>query len=78
MSKDDSLRLVVEAAMRLDARTPAWRNLVAMIGSVYGGKVTTYDLAGAEASLASLPGNVQHALIEWVLQVASIREQKES
>jgi hypothetical protein len=71
-----TLNLVVQAALKLDARTPAWRNALAFIQSCYGTRVREYDLDAAMAALAQLNDEEQHALIVWVLLIEEAREQE--
>jgi hypothetical protein len=71
-----TLNLVVQAALKLDARTPAWRNALAFIQSCYGGRVREYDFDEAMAALAQLSDEEQHALIAWVLLLEEAREQE--
>jgi hypothetical protein len=71
-----TLDLVVEAALKLDKRTPAWSNALAFIQSCYGGRVRDYDLDAALAALARLSDEEQHALIAWVLLLEEGLEQK--
>jgi hypothetical protein len=68
-SKTKTVNLVIEAGLKLGARTPAWRNVLAFIESCYGGRVRDYDLDAAVASLALLSDEEQHALIAWALSV---------
>jgi hypothetical protein len=72
-----TLNLVVQAAMKLDARTPAWRNTLAFIQSCYGGRVRDYDFDEALACLARLSDEEQHALIVWVLLIEEQREKEQ-
>jgi hypothetical protein len=65
--KTSTLNLVIEAALKLDARTPEWRNVMAFVESCYCGRVRTYDLDAAVASLGKLTDQEQHALIAWVM-----------
>ena len=74
-SNKPTLNLVVQAALKLDARTPAWRNVLAFIQSCYGGRVRDYDFDAAMAGLAQLSDEEQHALIAWVLLLEENREQ---
>jgi hypothetical protein len=71
-----TLNLVVQAALKLDARTPAWRNALAFIQSCYGGRVRDYDYDIAMDALAQLSDEEQHALIVWVLLIEEAREQE--
>jgi hypothetical protein len=68
-SKSTALNLVIEAALKLDARTPEWRNVLAFIESCYCGRVRDYDLDAAVAALTKLSDEEQHALIAWVVLV---------
>lgn len=68
-----SLRLVVQAALKLDARTPAWKNVVSMILSCYGCLVRDYDFDEALLALGKLTPEEQAALIGWVLLVEESR-----
>jgi hypothetical protein len=70
-----TLDLVVQAALKLNNRTPAWHNALAFIQSCYGGRVRDYDLEAALAALARLSDEEQHALIAWVLLLEEGREQ---
>jgi hypothetical protein len=74
MNGTATLRLVVQAAMKLDARTPAWGNALAFIQSCYGCRVREYDLEQAMAALARLSDEEQAALISWVLLVEDSRQ----
>jgi hypothetical protein len=74
MNGSATLRLVVQAALKLDARTPAWRNAVAFIQSCYACRVRDYDFDEAMAALARLSDEEQAALINWVLLVEESRE----
>ena len=74
MNGSATLRLVVQAALKLDARTPAWRNTVAFIQSCYTCRVRDYDFDQAMASLALLSDEEQAALIGWVLLVEEARQ----
>jgi hypothetical protein len=65
--KTSTLNLVVEAALKLDARTPEWRNVMGFVESCYCGLVRNYDLDDAVASLNKLTDQEQHALIAWVM-----------
>jgi hypothetical protein len=67
------LGLVVQAAIKLDARSPRWANLLAFLQSCYAGLVRTYDYDDAVAALARLDDDEQHALIAWVLLVEQMR-----
>jgi hypothetical protein len=69
-----TLNLVVSAALKLDARTPAWRNALAFIQSCYAGRVRDYDFDEALAALARLSDEEQHALIAWVLLIEEQHE----
>jgi hypothetical protein len=71
-----TLNLVVQAALKLDARTPAWRNVLAFIQSCYATRVRDYDFDDAMASLARLTDEEQHALIVWVLLIEEAREKE--
>ncbi len=71
--KTSTPNLVIDAALKLDARTPEWRNAVAFIQSCYAGRVSDYDLDAAVASLNRLSEEEQHALITWVLLVEEVR-----
>jgi len=73
MNGSATLRLVVQAALKLDARTPAWRNAVAFIQSCYACRVRDYDFDQAMAALAQLSDEEQAALISWVLLVEESR-----
>ena len=73
MNGQATLRLVVQAALKLDARTPAWRNAVAFIQSCYACRVREYDFDEAMAALAKLSDEEQAALISWVLLVEESR-----
>ena len=73
MNGSATLRLVVQAALKLDARTPAWRNAVAFIQSCYACRVRDYDFDQAMAALAQLTDEEQAALISWVLLVEESR-----
>jgi hypothetical protein len=73
MNGQATLRLVVQAALKLDARTPAWRNAVAFIQSAYACRVRDYDFDEAMAALAKLTDEEQAALISWVLLVEESR-----
>ena len=76
-----TLNLVVQAALKLDARTPAWRNTLAFIQSCYGTRVREYELVGcasAEAfeawpdTLASVAGLKPTQLLDpWIFAAAS-------
>jgi hypothetical protein len=70
--KSSTLNLVIEAALKLDARTPEWRNVTAFIESCYCGRVRTYDLDAAVASLTKLSAQEQHALIAWVMMLEEV------
>jgi hypothetical protein len=70
------LNLVVQAAMKLDARTPVWRNALAFIQSCYGTRVRDYDFDAALAALARLSEAEQNALITWVLLIEEEREKE--
>ena len=59
MNGSATLRLVVQAALKLDARTPAWRNAVAFIQSCYGCRVREYDYDQAMAAIARLSDEEQ-------------------
>jgi hypothetical protein len=74
MNSSGTLRLVVQAALKLDARTPAWRNAVAFIQSCYACRVREYDFDQAMAALAQLSDEEQSALINWVLVVEETRQ----
>lgn len=73
MNGSAALRLVVQAALKLDARTPAWKNAVAFIQSCYACRVREYDFDQAMAALAQLSDEEQSALIAWVLMVEEAR-----
>jgi hypothetical protein len=62
-----SIDLLISAVLKLDPRSSERRNVFAFIQSCYGGRVLTYDLGTALASLAKLSEDEQHALIVWVL-----------
>jgi hypothetical protein len=70
--KTSTLNLVIDAALKLDAKTPEWRNAIAFIRSCYAGRVAEYDLDAAVASLSRLTDEEQHALIVWVLLVEEV------
>jgi hypothetical protein len=72
-----TLNLVVQAALKLDARTPAWRNVLAFIQSCYAGRVRDYDFDEALAALARLDDEEQNALITWVLLIEEAREKEQ-
>lgn len=78
MNGSASLRLVVQAAMKLDARTPAWKNVVAFIQSCYACRVREYDYDAAMAALTQLSDAEQAALISWVLIVEESRENRKT
>jgi hypothetical protein len=68
-SKSTALNLVIEAALKLDARTPEWRNVIAFIESCYCCRARDYDLDAAVACLTKLTDEEQHALIAWTMLV---------
>jgi hypothetical protein len=70
--KGTTLNLVIEAALKLDARTPEWRNVLNFIESCYCGRVRDYDLDAAVASLTKLSDEEQHALIAWAMLVDEV------
>lgn len=61
--------LVLQAALKLDAETDRWANLMAFIQSCYAGRVRRYDFEDALAALAELSDEEQHAIIAWVMMV---------
>ena len=78
MNGQATLRLVVQAALKLDARTPAWRNAVAFIQSCYGCRVREYDFKQATQALKRLSDEEHAALIGWVLLVEESRHAKKA
>ena len=60
--------LLIGAAVKLDNRTGERQNVLAFIESCYCGRVRTYDLGYALASLARLTEEEQAALITWVVR----------
>ena len=70
--KSTTLNLVIEAALKLDARTREWQNVLAFIQSCYCGRVRDYDLDSATASLGRLTEQQQHALIAWTMLVDEV------
>jgi hypothetical protein len=65
--------LVLQAALKLDAHTPGWQNVLAFIQSCYACRVRDYDLSEAVAALCLLTDEEQHALIAWVLLLEEVR-----
>jgi hypothetical protein len=61
------LDLLIGAVIKLEVATGERENVMAFIQSCYGGRVRTYDLDAAMASLAKLTDEEQHALITWTL-----------
>ena len=67
-----TLNLVIEAALKLDARTAEWQNVLAFVQSCYCGRVRDYDLDSALVSLGKLTDEEQHALIAWTMLVDEV------
>jgi hypothetical protein len=63
-----SVDALIAAMLQLDPATGERQNVIAFARSCFGGRVLYYDLDRAEASLARLSGEEQHALIEWALR----------
>ena len=61
------LDLVIGAVMKLDPVNGERQNLLAFVQSCYCCVVRTYDLNWAQASLAKLTEEEQHALIVWTV-----------
>jgi hypothetical protein len=74
--KTSTLNLVIDAALKLDARTAERRNVLAFIESCYGGKVRDYDLEAAIAALGKLSDEEQHALIAWTMLVEEVQHRR--
>ena len=74
-SNSSALGLIVQATLKLDPRTPEWRNVVAFIQSCYACRVREYDLDAALASLCKLTDPEQNALIAWVLLIEEVRSE---
>jgi hypothetical protein len=70
--KSSTLNLVIEAALKLDARTAEWQNVMAFIQSCYCGLVRDYDFDAALASLCKLSPEEEHALIAWSMLVDEV------
>jgi hypothetical protein len=65
---------VVQAALKLDARTSSWANTLRFIQSCYAGRVRDYDFNEAMSSLARLSDEEQNALIAWVMLIEEKRQ----
>jgi hypothetical protein len=63
----NNLDLVIGAMMQLDPLSGERQNVLAFIRSCYCGRVQTYDLDLAVASLTRLTDEAQHALIAWIV-----------
>jgi hypothetical protein len=61
------LDLLIGAVLKLDARGER-QNVFAFVQSCYGGRVLSYDLDAALASLAKLSDEEQSTLIVWALR----------
>jgi hypothetical protein len=70
--KPTTLNLVIDAALKLDARSGEWQNVMAFIHSCYCGRVRGYDLDAALGSLEKLSKTEEHALISWAMMVDEV------
>jgi len=61
------LDLLIGAMEKLCPKTGERQNVLAFIESCYGGRVRSYDLDLALASLSKLTDEEQHCLITWTL-----------
>jgi hypothetical protein len=76
VNKDTTLNLVLQAAMKLDARTGEWKNAISFIQSCYACRVRDYDLDTALAAMEKLTDEEEHALIAWVIMLEEARERE--
>jgi hypothetical protein len=67
MAGKANLKLVLQAAKKLDAQPKEWANVFAFIQSCYCCVVRNFDLADALYSLGKLTEEEAHALIAWVM-----------
>jgi hypothetical protein len=77
MHRDTTLNLVLQAALKLDAHTAEWKNVISFIQSCYAYRVRDYDLDGALAALKKLSDEEEHALIAWVVMLEEVRARAE-
>ena len=63
-----TLDLVIEAGLKLNAKSGERENVLSFIRSCYCCRVSHYDMEAALKSLARLSEEEQHALIAWVVQ----------
>ena len=68
--RSNTIDLVIHAILKLNANNGERQNVTAFIQSCYCGRVRNYDFDRALASLAKLPDQEQHALIEYAMQVS--------
>jgi hypothetical protein len=64
-----TLDLAIQAALKLDGPNGERQNVLSFILSCYGGRVLTYDLDAALASLDKLTDEEERALIGWSVRV---------
>jgi hypothetical protein len=67
--KSQQSGLVVRAMLKLSLENGERQNVLMFIQSCYAGRVRTYDLDRAVASLSKLTDEEQHALIVCIMQL---------